>query len=284
MWLLTFDFQMTLSISWLHLGRFTKRKGNWTLCLVSVSSFSLQMLPICQIQDFCQWWSVGSPPEALRRSRGGEEVIQLLLHMQSTSQNHWSIFDRGAVFGNLWTAQQYQKIETWKKWNSVFCLKDLHCRQVVTFFVVTYRVTNFLPKLHQYAIIFCGKNCISIFEIPYFRVLPDSSVIKPENTNKTMVFMKAQAPASEEGPRVAVTPFCPKVRFSFCPFSTNRFFLFLLRVIWKKITAGTGKGHAKFLTKFQERNICWNQKQKLPGIFSNYFWTQPVPNMYVCQK
>ena len=31
---------------------------------------------------------IGSPPEAPRQSQGTEEVIQLLLHMQSTSQNY----------------------------------------------------------------------------------------------------------------------------------------------------------------------------------------------------
>ena len=55
-----------------------------------------------------------------------------------------------------------------------FSIKDMHCGWVWTFFVVTYRVTNFLPKLvHRlfiYFILFFSmeKNWISMFWIPLF--------------------------------------------------------------------------------------------------------------------
>ena len=39
---------------------------------------------------------------------------------------------------------QYLKIGKWKNWNSVFSVKDMHCRQVLTFFLQS---DNFLPKL-----------------------------------------------------------------------------------------------------------------------------------------
>ncbi len=53
---------------------------------------------------------------------------------------------------------------------SLFC----HRHALLTtfdIFVVTYRVTNFLPKAHQHAIIFYGKNWISgfFFNSPIFR-------------------------------------------------------------------------------------------------------------------
>ena len=51
----------------------------------------------------------------------------------------------------------------------------MHCRQVLTFFVVTYRVTNFLSKLLDMLLFSAEKTEFPFFEIPYFRVLPTSA-------------------------------------------------------------------------------------------------------------
>ncbi len=41
-------------------------------------------------------------------------------------------------------------------------------------FVVTYRVTNFLPKLVDLLLFSAEKTKFPFFEIPYFRVLPEA--------------------------------------------------------------------------------------------------------------
>ncbi len=63
------------------------------------------------------------------------------------------------------------KIGNSRKRNPVFSFKDMHYPSVLTIFVVTNKVTNFLPKLLDTLLFSMEKNWISIFWIPYFRVL-----------------------------------------------------------------------------------------------------------------
>ncbi len=59
-----------------------------------------------------------------------------------------------------------------KNWNSVFSIKHMHCRWVLIF-VLTYRVTNFLPKLVDMLLFSAGKKTeFPFFVFPYFPVLP----------------------------------------------------------------------------------------------------------------
>ncbi len=69
--------------------------------------------------------------------------------------------------------REYLKIGKWKKWNSVFFLKDMHCGWV---FVVTYRVANFLPKLinWQPLMIFCHQRSICSSTILPFKLTASS--------------------------------------------------------------------------------------------------------------
>ena len=59
-----------------------------------------------------------------------------------------------------------------KKWNSVFWSKTCIVDKFWPVFVVTYRVTNFLPKLLNMLLFSAEKTEFPFFEIPYFRVLP----------------------------------------------------------------------------------------------------------------
>ena len=80
-----------------------------------------------------------------------------------TNRKEMNLSDANVV---CFAHRQYPKIRTWKKLNSVFSVKDMHYWQVI--FVVTYRVTNFLPKLVDMLLFSVKKNWISIFWNPLF--------------------------------------------------------------------------------------------------------------------
>ncbi len=68
--------------------------------------------------------------------------------------------------------RQCLKIGKWKKWNSVFFCQRHVLSTSFDIFVVTYRVTNFVPKLVNMLLFSVEKTEFPFFEIPYFRVLP----------------------------------------------------------------------------------------------------------------
>ncbi len=76
---------------------------------------------------------------------------------------HWYFVFPFWVDPGLGRPRLYRKIGKSKNRNSVFSIKDMHCRGVLTYF---------FAKTGPHAIIFYRKNWISIFGFPYFPVLP----------------------------------------------------------------------------------------------------------------
>ncbi len=69
--------------------------------------------------------------------------------------------------------RQYPKIGNLKQnGNSVFSIKDMHCRTSFDIFIVTYRVTNFLPKLINMLLFSTEKKLNLHVLISLFRVVP----------------------------------------------------------------------------------------------------------------
>ena len=67
---------------------------------------------------------------------------------------------------------QYPKIGTWKKRNSVFFPQRHALSTSFDIFMVTYRVTNFLPKLVDCYYFLWKKLNFHFLKSPFFRVLP----------------------------------------------------------------------------------------------------------------
>ena len=63
---------------------------------------------------------------------------------------------------------QHRKIGNSKSGNSVFSIKDVHCPLSFDIFVVTYRVTNFLPKLVDILLFSTEKTEFPVLVFPYF--------------------------------------------------------------------------------------------------------------------
>ncbi len=59
-----------------------------------------------------------------------------------------------------------------KKWNSVFSIKDMHCRQVLTVLWSPIEWLTFCPNSSTCYYVLWKKTEFPFFEIPYFRVLP----------------------------------------------------------------------------------------------------------------
>ena len=79
--------------------------------------------------------------------------------------------------------RQYRKIGNSKNENSVFFHQRHAFSTSFNIFVVTYRVTNFLPKLVDMLLFFifsAEKTEFSFFVFPYFRVLPWAEDPLPE--------------------------------------------------------------------------------------------------------
>ncbi len=91
----------------------------------------------------------------------------------------WNELDLGRTIQSLYVNpgfspidQQCLKIGKGKKWNSVFSCQRHALSTSFDICVVTYRVTNFLPKLVDMLLFSTEKTDFSIFGFPYFRVLP----------------------------------------------------------------------------------------------------------------
>ncbi len=69
-------------------------------------------------------------------------------------------------------SRQYPKIRENKKWKFSFFCQRQALSTSFNIFVVTYSVTNFLPKLVDMLLFSVKKNWISFFPFPYFSVLP----------------------------------------------------------------------------------------------------------------
>ncbi len=79
------------------------------------------------------------------------------------------------------------KIGTRKKWNSFFSHQRHALSASFDIFVVTYRVTNFLPKLVNMLLFSAEKNWISIFWNPLFLGIAGRAT-KPERSNQTFAW------------------------------------------------------------------------------------------------
>ena len=73
---------------------------------------------------------------------------------------------KSAIFAT--PERQYPKIGTWKKWNSVFFCQRHALFISFDIFAVTYRVTNFLPKLMDMLLFFMEKAEFPFLVIPIF--------------------------------------------------------------------------------------------------------------------
>ena len=81
-------------------------------------------------------------------------------------------FQTGVCGSQMAPNRLNRKIREIKKWKFSFFLKDMHCWGVLTYiFVVTYRVTNFLPKLMDMLLFSGEKTEFPFLVFPYFRIV-----------------------------------------------------------------------------------------------------------------
>ncbi len=75
--------------------------------------------------------------------------------------------------------RQYRKIGNSKNENSVFFHQRHAFSTSFNIFVVTYRVTNFLPKLVDMLLFSMEKTEFPFLVFPYFRVMPEKHALNP---------------------------------------------------------------------------------------------------------